>query len=295
MSGGQSDGTAGPVLKRVAKRALATALEAVGRLRGGEMIAIRVLSVTDLSPHMRRVAFSATGLARFADPANLHVRLSLPPDGAARGGWLKVATDGSAHPAEGQPAPVQRKYTLRAVDPAAGSLVIDFVLHGDAGPGSAWAIRAQPGDMLGMTGPGGRTCGPADWYLFAGDETALPAIARMLEHLPASARGIALIEIAGGRDEQELRRPAGLQLRWLHRGGAPAGTTALLQDAVADLRPPEDGSRIFAWAAAEFDAIEVIRRDLRARWKLDKHRHLAVAYWRRTPDGADSREPGHAS
>ncbi len=270
------------------KGVLATAMAALGRLRGGEMSAIRVLGVADLSPRMRRVTFSGTGLERFADPGNLHVRLALPPEGTARDGWLKVAPDGSAEPVGGGLQPPHRKYTLRAIDAAAGRLVIDFVLHGDAGPGSAWAMRARPGDVLGVTGPGGRGCGVADWYLFAGDETALPAIGRMLEHLPPEAAGIALVEVGGREDEQHLRRPAGIALRWLPRGGAPAGTTTLLQDAIVNLRPPEDGRGIFAWAACEHAAIDVIRRHLRARWKLDRHSHLAVGYWRRTPHAADA-------
>ncbi len=244
-------------------------------LSRSQICIIRVVATTRLTPHMLRVEFAGEGLARFDDPANLHVRLLLPPAGASRADWL--GADGT--PA-GHAAPVYRKYTIRRIDPAAGRVWIDFVLHGDTGPGSEWAARAAPGDALGMIGPGGRGIGPADWHLIAGDETALPAIGRILAMLPAAARGEAFIEVADAAEIQTLQAPGGVAIRWLLRNGAEPGTTSLLRDAVAaSALPARPG--VFAWVGAEARAAAEIRAHLLKVRRLEKTQQLVVAYWRR--------------
>jgi NADPH-dependent ferric siderophore reductase len=132
-----------------------------------------------------------------------------------------------------------------------------------------------------MTGPGGGGAAGADWYLLAGDETALPAIGRMLEGLPASAHAVVRIEIADAGEEQPLVSPASLDIAWLHRGAAEAGTTTLLEDAVRAAAFPSDGRRVFAWAGCEHKAFRAIRKFLRAECGLSRDQHLVAAYWRR--------------
>lgn len=85
--------------------------------------------------------------------------------------------------------PVTRTYTIRSVDEQARTLSIDFVVHGDSGLAGPWAAAA-PGDTLVLGGSGGGYApdATADWRLFAGDESALPAIAAALEALPATAQ-----------------------------------------------------------------------------------------------------------
>src|SRR5690606_8894208 len=121
--------------------------------------------------------------------------------------------------------PKVRTYTIRRIDAAAGTFDADFVLHGDHSVGSRWAINAKPGDIVGVRGPTGRPVPEADWYLLVGDETALPAIARTLETLPAAARGVALIEVADEGERQAIEHQTGIEVRWLHRNGAEPGTT----------------------------------------------------------------------
>src|SRR6202035_5881739 len=103
-------------------------------------------------------------------------------------------------------------------DAAASTLTIDFVLHSE-GPATAWAAQARPGAFLGVGGPRGSFVIPDDfdWYLFAGDETALPAIGRRLEELPASARVLVVAEIADKEEEQRLTSGAAVEVRWLYR------------------------------------------------------------------------------
>ncbi len=87
--------------------------------------------------------------------------------------------------------PVTRTYTVRRVEPDEQQLTLDFVVHGDAGIAAPWAARAAVGDRLALSGAGGgyRPDPSVDWHLFAGDESALPAICSALDALPRDARG----------------------------------------------------------------------------------------------------------
>lgn len=242
---------------------------------------LEVMHATTITPHMRRITFTGDDLARFAPLDALHLNILIQHPGRIEPQWPRVGPDGLIVWDDPQRRPSLRKYTVRRVDPAAGTLDIDFVLHADAGPGSALAERARPGDRVGVLGPGGGGLVAADWYLFAGDETALPAIARMLAHLPGDARGHALIEVAHESEIQELACSAAIDVTWLYRNGHAPGTTSLLPDAVRQVVFPADGSRVYVWAACEFDAFRAIRAHLRKERGLKKHEHLAVSYWRR--------------
>lgn len=242
---------------------------------------IRLVSGLDLTPHLRRLTFAGEDLARFASDADLHVRLYLPPDGLAVPEWPRPGSDGrTVWPAE-ERRPATRYYTIRSVDVEAGTLDIDFVMHADAGPGAAFAKAARPGAVLGMMGPIGRTVGPASWHLLAGDETALPAIARILEGFSSGARGAVLIEVAGPEEEIGLSAPPGVSVRWLHRGGAEAGLPDRLLPAVRESVWPE-GEDVFVWIGCEFDLAKTLRRHVEKERGVSRERHLVVGYWSRS-------------
>lgn len=261
-------------------------LERLVTARRSDLQGLRVIATRRITPHMLRVTFEGSGLEPFATDENLHVRLYLPPPGASREDWLIIDRNWRARPRDDAVKPVLRKYTLRTIDPAARRAEIDFVLHGDGGPASAWAMSARPGDIVAMIGPGGRGIRMAEWILIAGDETALPAIGRILEQLPDSACGAVLVEVAGSEEEQALRVPENMQMRWLHRGGAAPGTTRLLCEAIEAVTWPTDGRSVFAWVGTEAAAAQSIRSHLRKVRRLDKSEQLVVAYWRREPGGA---------
>jgi NADPH-dependent ferric siderophore reductase len=119
--------------------------------------------------------------------------------------------------------PVRRRYTIRDLDTARQSVTLDVVRHGD-GPGEQWVSAAQPGDTIEGIAPRGKitTSPDADWHLFIGDESALPAIFVMAESLPAE-RQAAIRWRSESADEQPLAAKAGVDLRWLPRQGGPAG------------------------------------------------------------------------
>lgn len=238
-----------------------------------------VKATTLLTPHMRRLTLAGENLAWF-DADDMHVRLLIPPAGVAPE-WPRLNRHGLIDWPAGEKKLRVRKYTIRRIDVAAGELDIDFVVHEDAGPGSDFAAAARVGDVIGMAGPGGGGCRTARWTLLAGDETALPAMARIIEAMPANATGVAFIEVADRAEEQEIRAPRGVEIRWLHRNGAEPGTTSLLFDAVTTADWPSESEELFAWVACEFDAFRKIRAYLRKERKLGRDQHLAVAYWRR--------------
>ena len=93
---------------------------------------------------------------------------------------------------------------------------------------------AEPGDLLHLRGPSGAYAPDptADWHLFVGDEAGLPAISAALEALPVGAQAVAFVEVGGVADEIAIATLGELEMHWLHRGDAPAGTTTLLDDAV---------------------------------------------------------------
>jgi NADPH-dependent ferric siderophore reductase len=190
-----------------------------------------------------------------------------------------VAKDGRIVWPDGAHGVSLRSYTARRQDPDAALVEIDFVLHGD-GPAAAWAGAAVPGAVLGVAGAGALGDRPAAHLLLAGDETALPAISRILSAAPDTIHGIALIEVGGAAEEQPLRAPAGVAVHWLHRGDTPPGESTLLVEAVAGLDRPE-GDDVFAWVGAESAAVRAIRADLRGRWGLGRAQHHAIGYWRR--------------
>lgn len=236
---------------------------------------LRVEAIRDLSPAMRRITFSGTHLRRFDTLSALHAKLLLPAgDRPLRLPCLTPTGIIDWGPEASRP--FLRKYTIRQLRADEGTMDIDFVLHGEAAPGSRFAVQARVGDEIGILGPGGGSAVPADWNLYAGDETALPAIARLAEALPRGARGLALIEIANSGEEQPIETRADVDIVWLHRNGLAKGQ--LLAERVCGLDCPPAGS--FAWAGCEFGAFRSIRALWRKEWKLRKESHLAVSYWR---------------
>lgn len=175
-----------------------------------------------------------------------------------------------------------RTYTVRAWDPVAAEVAIDFVQHGDQGVAAPWAARARPGERVLFLGPGGGYAPDpaAGWHLMIGDETALPAIAVALERLPATARATVLLEVADATEEQDLISAANTTLRWLHRDSSGRGEG--LVAAVRELSFPAGAPDAFVHGEA--DTVKRLRRHLR----LDRgiaREHLSISgYWRHGSD-----------
>ena len=151
----------------------------------------RVTATDQLTPGMVRVTLGGGDLEHLSMPeaTDAYVNAAFRPEGATYDAVFDPQTVRDTHPPEQQPA--RRRYTVRAWDPDAHLLTIDFVVHGDEGVAGPWAATAAPGDALVFSGPSGgyRPDPTADWHLLVGDESALPAIAASLEALPAGRDG----------------------------------------------------------------------------------------------------------
>jgi NADPH-dependent ferric siderophore reductase len=254
---------------------------------------LTVRSREQISPHTVRVTAGGPGFDAlrmneftdkyakilFVDPA---LGLTPPYDLAA----LRESL-----PPEQQP--VTRTYTLRRADPERQQLAIDFVVHGDEGIAAPWAARAEPGDILTMSGAGGayRPDPASDWHLLAGDESALPAICSALEALPDDARGIAYLETSDPGEYLDAKVPGGVEVVWLHRPH-PGSQPQLLADAV--LAGPWLPGRADVFAHGERESMKAVRAALKTRLG-DGDQVSLSGYWAsgRTEDAfqSEKRQP----
>ena len=175
--------------------------------------------------------------------------------------------------------PVTRTYTVRRLDRDTREVMVDFVVHGDEGLAGPWAAQAKPGDWMMFSGPGGayRPDPDADWYLLAGDDAALPAVAAAIEALAPDARGHAFLEVDSEADVQELGAPANLKIHWLFRRGQTPGTATLLRDAIAGLDWPD--GRVDAFVHGERGEVKSLRDVLFKDHGLSRDQVSISGYW----------------
>lgn len=246
-----------------------------------QQVAIRrlqVLNAKRMTPHMQRITLQGDALRGFvsASPDD-HVKLLFPNED----GELVFPTpgpNGAEFPPGVKPSPM-RDYTPREYDATRNELIIDFVLHGD-GPASTWAENAQPGQAIGVAGPRGSFVVAEDFdrYVLVGDETALPAIGRRLDEMPAGTHLLVLIEVPERADRLPLGSQADFDLIWLERDGADAANSGLLETALREL-PPLPGDT-FYWIAAESRRVRTMRRYLVEERAVPKEWIRATGYWK---------------
>jgi NADPH-dependent ferric siderophore reductase len=130
---------------------------------------------------------------------------------------------------------------------------------------------------VGLLGPGGGGVPDATDLLLAGDETALPAIARIAAAMPAAARLRIFIEVEDAFEEQPLPTAASCQIVWLHRASGAAGRLAgiVREQLAADRASP------FVWVACEQEVARAIRIFLKTEIAYDRDRFTVAAYWQR--------------
>ncbi|ATG53905.1 cobalamin ABC transporter ATP-binding protein [Brachybacterium ginsengisoli] len=308
-----------------------------------------------LCPSLVRFTLAGPDLEHFgtgSHPLDLRVKLIVPgtrPSGdhfapVRPGGLLDPETQTEWYRTWLQIDPADRgwmrTYTVRE-QRAAGhpgnitehpEIDIDMVLHLDPvevpgqGVASRWARDAQVGDSITLLGPNRHLVGPeyggiefrpgsARTVLLVGDETAVPAIGSILEALPDSITGHALLEVPHAEDEQALLSRSGVQVTWLPREGRPHGelldaavrrvmseNAQAFRDTAADTAPqePQEPQELedvdvdetilwetttghgtfYAWLAGEAGVIKTLRRHLVSELGLDRKQVSFMGYWR---------------
>ncbi|MGJ7547789.1 siderophore-interacting protein [Pseudomonas alloputida] len=228
---------------------------------------LQVLRVTDLTPRMRRITLGGAELQGFTSlGSDDHIKLLF-----AETAEQQQAIDARNLGRDGGARPTMREYTPRRIDLVAHELDIDFVLHGD-GPASTWAAQAKPGQTLNIAGPRASMVVPDifDSYLLVGDETAIPAIGRRLEELPAGRRVLAVIQIEDEQERQPLPSKAEVEVIWLKRD---EDLLALLNT----LSLPE--GKLYSWVALEKSLTRQAKALLLERG-VAEDALKAAAYWR---------------
>lgn len=310
-----------------------------------------VRSSRRLSPSFQRVTLGSPDFAGLADLGfDTRIKLVLPGPGGAlpatdAGDWY---TAWLAMPDE-ERSPM-RTYTVRDVVRAAEHvhLVVDLVVHDDgrpdhAGPACRWALQAAPGDEVVVVAPhrGAPAAGrerartpaaaahtgfsefdPAGRreLLLVGDETALPAITRIMADLGPGCTGHAFVEVSGEADLVDVSPPPGIELHAVFRGQAAYGRplAAAVRRHLGLLADPGDPAGVveppttpadaepwetprhpatdagpaparpavgrlagtYAWIAGESWAVRALRRALVSELGMDRTQVAFMGYWR---------------
>ena len=230
-----------------------------------------------ITPKMLRIRFGGPNVEGFESHVpDEHVKLVFPDPDTGR---TRPPTQDGDHLHWPRPFPPTREYTIRSFDRERGIVAIDFVVH-EGGLASGWALGALVGDRLWIAGPRPGLVVPEafGYHVLIGDETALPAIARWLEELPPTTRGVAAIEIPDADERQPLRTPDGFEVRWLDRAGAPAGGTERIRALIDGLRVPDD-EHVYLFVAGEAGLIKPVRSWARANGFTKRNSSIA-GYWR---------------
>jgi NADPH-dependent ferric siderophore reductase len=238
---------------------------------------LEVRATERVTPSMLRVTLGGEELTDFISTgSDQRIKLCLPQPGKPTP-LGRTRAEVFAVPRDQQPR--QRTYTVRAFDADRLELTIDFVLHDHGGPGTTWAAGVRPGERIVTVGPSPsyRPNPEAEPLVLVGDETALPAIAAMLEELPAGAPVRLFVEVADATERQRIDTAANVAGTWLYRDGVPAGRSRLLVDA---LRAADLGPRAHVWAGAEAGIVHELRGHCQATLGLDRSQVYAVPYWR---------------
>jgi NADPH-dependent ferric siderophore reductase len=288
-----------------------------------------------VSPNFVRVTFGGDDLFEFGTPGDVfdsRIKIVFPPASGILPDLDRETGDwwGSFLAVPEEERGSMRTYSVRElrVTDAGTELDVDFVLHlapGLTGPASRWADAAAVGRELFIVGPrrgvpasahGGAEYEPgtATSVVLAGDETAAPAIARILEDAPSDLRGCAFIEVPTPADILRIDAPAGVEVHWLPRdAGEPHGVRLIpavleyLGDADAadeidvkdidtedllwetpdysglgeEIAVADAPSERYFWIAGESGIVTTLRRHLVKDLGIDRGQVAFMGYWRR--------------
>ena len=213
---------------------------------------VTVTRIERLSPGFVAITFGGESLANFVSLSfDDHVKFMVPD------------SSGSLQ---------RRDFTPRHFDLQRRELTLEFALH-EHGPACQWARDAKLGDTAVIGGPRGSMIIPLDydWHVLVGDASALPAIHRRLEELPAGSHARVIAHVNNSADQRQFASAASLDVQWVH------SHDDLLRAVHGLVLPVGDG---FAWGAGEASVMAQVRDVLLTHQQLPLASTRISAYWK---------------
>ncbi len=238
-----------------------------------------VVAITDLTPRLRRIVFDVPDLADLGLPDHGDDAVGIyfprageqcPPAMEERDGvWGYFDTETS---------PEGRNYTVRLRGPGPRQITCDFVLH-ERGIAGDWARTAHTGDqvVLAHARCWYRPPSTSDWQLLVADLSGLPAVARIMDELPAGACATVIVEVGDAADLAYLPRRDDIEVVTsvgTGNGYAASALTALVQGFDHPV------GRGYCWYAGEALASRQIRKHLRSAHGFTADQFDIIGYWR---------------
>ncbi|MAX26554.1 MAG: NADPH-dependent ferric siderophore reductase [Phycisphaeraceae bacterium] len=244
---------------------------------------ITVRRTIRITEHLQRVIFTGDGLKGFPEGwESAHIKLLFKKEHQTQLTLPTLDPKGPIWPEDQALKPDVRVYSVRSYDAQNNELAVDFALH-EQGVASTWARHAKPGDIVGLGGPGGYCPKPpaSDYYLFAGDLSALSGMGGLLATLPTDAAGHAVILVPGPEDVFELDRPDNVRVSWLYGSETP-GSEAKVVSEIQNLELPM--RNLWAWLAGEQSLVVQVREHLKDRLGVTSQQMYATPFWKRGLD-----------
>ncbi|SMO88414.1 siderophore-interacting protein [Paracoccus laeviglucosivorans] len=226
----------------------------------------RVGEARQIAQDFIRLRLHAPDLDRLATQDSIHFRIVLPPEGDDAPEWPRIAPNGQTIWPSGAKALHRPAYTVRHIDLDAGWLDTDIFIH-DGGRVTEWARGNPQGRQIGLSGPGGGGIPNAARLILAGDETAYPALARMMERRPDAQGQVYLL---GTRADYPLPPAPNFQITHLPQGEAELGR-------ILSANPPHPET--YLWMASEKSGITALRKLILNELGHDKGRTHLAGYW----------------
>lgn len=228
-----------------------------------------------ISPSFRRIWFGGDDISNYDTLNNIHSRLMFKKGRGVPLEWPKMTPRGAIRWPDGAARLDTRIFTIRYVNRNKNELAVDFFLGNHTGPATEWARWAEAGDQVGFIGPAAHGMVRAGFTMYVGDETGLPGIARCVEALEPSAKGVALLTVRNPDDRIEIKAPKGFELIWLGADGAPYNLMQMLKD----LDLPSDRNDCALWCGTEYSQFKIAKQFSKESG-IPKENTVAFAHWR---------------
>lgn len=234
---------------------------------GSSQVMAQVIDKKQITPAMVRLTLGGFGMSAFLQVEGVH----------APAAWVKVSPAGR----DG------RAYTIRNINMQTGTLDIDFVVHADHGDShddgtvSAWAAGVAIGESVEIAGPrsSGFTLDPASqWVWLGADASALPAVHRILDVLPAHVEVTVVAEVDTVQEQQVFESAAQVHIIWLYKQATVEEKESALL-AVRKIASQLDGPGQ-VWTAGESGDVKAWKRFWLEDKELDKAQVKAKGYWK---------------